>query len=536
MKSIMRLTVALGTLASLSGVSVAAKESSRRGVSAIEKVIQMLNDMQAKAKKEKGDEQIAYAEFEQWCKGETARLGHGIKKSSDAIESLDASVEKLTEESKQLGERIAKLQGEIATHEADMKARKRTREKEHAAYVEESTDYAESISALERAIDVMSSKDYDRSESSAALLQISQNARVSEKAKDIIEAFLDSGDDDDDFKDYAAPEAHAYENQSGHITNMLKRLLDEFRAKKDTNDKEEANAKHAYNMVMMDLSDTVSNAETDVNEMSSTKARHEEKTASDRKQSKATALVKAEDEGTLKDVEAECMEKKMSFDEKQQLRSDEIEAIEEATKIMASPEVSSSFIQIAAVIERRTAASALAQLRSESHNKKRHREKQRHDVHKFIERESRRLNSHALSMLAQSIVADPFGKVKVLISNMVQKLLKEANLDADHEGFCDTEMGKNKVTRTALTEDIDAVTASLDEAKAEIMELSESNTQLANDIKDINKARTDATAMRTAESKKNEETVEDAEAAIKAVDAATAVLKDFYKKASTATA
>merc|ERR1719231_363392 len=42
--------------------------------------------------------------------------------------------------------------------------------------------------------------------------------------------------------------------------------------------------------------------------------------------------------------------------------------------------------------------------------------------------------------------------------------------------------------------------------------------------------------MRTAESKKNKETVEDAEAAVKAVDAATAVLKDFYEKASQATA
>merc|ERR1719482_193796 len=41
--------------------------------------------------------------------------------------------------------------------------------------------------------------------------------------------------------------------------------------------------------------------------------------------------------------------------------------------------------------------------------------------------------------------------------------------------------------------------------------------------------------MRTAEEKKNKATVEDAEAAVKAVDAATAVLKDFYEKASQAT-
>merc|ERR1719183_3370914 len=119
---------------------------------------------------------------------------------------------------------------------------------------------------------------------------------------------------------------------------------------------------------------------------------------------------------------------------------------------------------------------------------------------------------------------------------MISRLLKEANEDAEHEGFCDTEMGKSKATRTQLTEDIDSLTASIEDAKSEVMSLAESNSQLSASISDINGARTKATEMRTAEKKKNEETVKDADAAVRAVDAATAVLNYFYEKASEATA
>jgi hypothetical protein len=463
-----------------------------------------------------------------------AKLGKTIAAEAASIESLGTSVSKLMEDAKKLGEDIGVLQSQIAGHEADMKGQKNSRAKEHAAYLSESKDFGESVSALERAIEAMQETQGDRSASSAVLLQISQNNRVPEKAKDVIAAFLGYSDssDDDGFGDYAAPEAHGYESQGGGVIDMMKSLHDDFRTKKADCDKEEANAKHAHDMVMMDLADAVSGAQKDVASKSSTKANHEEKAALDKKQKKSTELVKVEDEGTLTDVETECSEKKLSFDEKQQLRADEIEAIGKAVGIMSSEDVS-SFIEQAAVVGKSMLANSLAQLRSSSEAAA---SGKRHEVRDFITRESRRLKSHSLSLLAERLEADPFGKVKGLIKDMMDRLLKEANEDAEHEGFCDTETGKSKATRTQLTEDIDSLTASIEDAKSEVMSLAESNSQLSASISDINGARTKATEMRTAEKKKNEETVKDADAAVRAVDAATAVLKDFYEKASEATA
>lgn len=531
--SIMKLVFLM--VAALSGhaMSAASDSTRHRGVAAIKKVIQMLADMQAKSKKEKADEQVAFAEFNQWCKMETAKLEKSVKVSKAEIGELGTAIDKLKSEAKTLGEDVHKLQNQVAKHDADMKARKNTRAKEHAEYKEQSTDYAESVSALGRAIEVMSKQDYDRTGASAALLQVSSSSRVPQKTKDLIAAFLGYADDseDDGFGDYAAPEANAYEFQSGSIVNVLKSLLDEFRAQKDKCAKEEANAKHAHDMVITDLTDAVSNAEKDASEKSSIKSKKEVKAAQNKKQQKSTQSVLAEDETTLKETQAECTEKKLSYEDKQQLRADEIEAISKAISIMSSSDVS-SFIEQAAIVGQQLRASSFAQLRrTETAAQGR-----RHDVREFITKESKRLHSRSLSLLSQTLEADPFAKVKEMIRSMMEKLMKAATADAEKNGFCETEMGKSTITRTGLTEEIDSLTASIEDAKSTILSLSEDTAALSKSMADLRASMVESTKLRTDESKRNKETVADAEAAVTACAAATAVLKDFYEKASEATA
>merc|ERR1719456_1623808 len=119
---------------------------------AVQKVIQMLGDMAAKAKDEKNKEQVAFAEFETWCKMEIPQTQKSIAKAAETIELLNAEIAKLTTEAKVLGEEIAKLQSDVANYESEQKAAVAQREKDNKAYVEESTDYGESVDALDRAI------------------------------------------------------------------------------------------------------------------------------------------------------------------------------------------------------------------------------------------------------------------------------------------------------------------------------------------------------------------------------------------------
>jgi hypothetical protein len=160
----------------------------------------------------------------------------------------------------------------------------------------------------------------------------------------------------------------------------------------------------------------------------------------------------------------------------------------------------------------------------------------RRKVKAFLEAEGDRLKSKDLSLLAQKLAADPFAKVKKMIDDMITRLMEEAKQDAEHEGFCDTEMGKNKITRNKLSEDIDMLTSSVENGKSTIMMLTESTATLSKELNELEQAVQEATVLRNGEKTKNSETVKDAEAAQTAIAAATAVLREFYEKAATATA
>merc|ERR1719453_313325 len=125
-------------------------------------------------------------------------------------------------------------------------------------------------------------------------------------------------------------------------------------------------------------------------------------------------------------------------------------------------------------------------------------------------------------MMALKIGENPFEKVKKMIDEMITKLIEQANEEATHKGWCDTEMAKNSHTRDAKTDEINTLTAKADKLTAAITE--------------IDAAVAKAVSVRAAETKKNKETVEDSQKAQAAVTAALNVLKDFYAKAAQATA
>jgi predicted nucleic acid-binding Zn-ribbon protein len=522
MKSAVIFAILLGSAGAL------ANNGEQVSVDAVQKVVQMLQDMSAKAKQEKNAEQVSFAEFSTWCTHEKANLKTSIAKGAESMEVLDSEINKLTVEAKVLGEDIGKLQADVADYEANVKSSTAQRAKDNKAFLAESQDYAESVDAIDRAIVVLQKRAHDQP---AALLQLSESAQLPAKAQAMIQAFMGMMDDASATSGSSAPEANAYEFQSSGVVDMLKKLKDEFRGQLADCQKEEMNSKHAFDMKIADLTDSIENSNSDIEQKSIQKSRKQEKAASDKKELASTTAGKAEDTTTLKDATTECAEKSMSFDEKQQLRTEEIAAIQQAIKILTSEAASGGEKHLSMAQKK---AASLVQLRGGEENAEES-EGIRRKVREFLESEGARLHSSQLSLLAQKLVADPFGKVKKMIDSMITRLLNEANDDAQHEGFCDQEVGKSKVTRAKLSEDIDALTAAVEEGKSTIMSLTEEIATLSKEVAELDASRTEATKMRTAEKAKNKATVADTSAAQKAVEAAVAVLKKFYEGASVAT-
>merc|ERR1719263_646898 len=123
-----------------------------------------------------------------------------------------------------------------------------------------------------------------------------------------------------------------------------------------------------------------------------------------------------------------------------------------------------------------------------------------------------------------------------MIKDLIVKLMEEANEEAEHKGWCDTELSTNEQTRKEKTEAVETLHAEIDQLEASIAKLTEDISELTKAVADLDAAMAEATKLRTAEKAKNTETISDSQEAQTAVAQALTVLKEFYAKAAEATA
>merc|ERR1719333_1047138 len=121
------------------------------------------------------------------------------------------------------------------------------------------------------------------------------------------------------------------------------------------------------------------------------------------------------------------------------------------------------------------------------------------DAAHFLQMQAKRLNSNLLSSIALKGQADPFVKIKKMIQDMVDKLMEEANDEAEHKGFCDTEMGTNKQTRDTKATQAAELSAQIEQMTAEASSLAQECSELSQDIVEIDAAMAKATENRAAE-------------------------------------
>merc|ERR1719343_1283918 len=123
-----------------------------------------------------------------------------------------------------------------------------------------------------------------------------------------------------------------------------------------------------------------------------------------------------------------------------------------------------------------------------------------------------------------------------MIKELIVRLMEEANEEAEHKGWCDTELSTNEQTRKEKTEAVETLHAEIDQLEASIAKLIEDIGELTTAVADLQAAMAKNTKLRQEEKAKNEQTVKDAGEAQTAVAQALTVLKEFYAKAGDATA
>merc|ERR1719161_1704966 len=441
-----------------------------------------------------------------------------------------------------LGEEIAELDETISTIEGDTKAATKVRDMEHSDFLTTQADYQSSVDALQGGIDTLKAKahDVEGATFTQEAIKVLKSPIIPEKSRKFIKNYVEQDPEQrlaDAFFERPRKEqmsliqvernpAKAYNFASDTILEMFEEMKSKFEGKVADTEKHETTDKHEYMMLKQDLDNQLATA----NGQRSTKAEMKAKAmqgVADAKGSLADVTgTRDADVEYLADTDAVCRTKSSDFDDRQKLRTEEIEALEQAKEVLGGTPTTEGEKHLPQLLQ---SSKALVQLRASVRNPS------QLSVAAFLQEQGKKLNSRVLSVIALRVAADPFKSVKKLIKDMIVKLMEEANEEAEHKGFCDKELSTNEHTRKEKTEAVEILTAEIDQLEASIAQVTSEISELTEAVAQLDAAVAEATSIRASEKAKNTETIKDAKEAQVATANAMKVLKDFYAKAAQAT-
>merc|ERR1719361_659315 len=331
------------------------------------------------------EEQKEYSAFSQWCDNTKDSTTKAISEGADQIEQLTADIAKAQADAEQLA---GEAEDELATADADqaeLDKLQAVRDKEHEDYSATHADLSESIDAVERAIAALKSREADVPQS---LLELKRSRRIPSATKDSIESLLAlSGSQ--------APEANAYEFQSGGVVKMLEGLRLKFQDQRLALEKAELAAKSNFGVLKQKLYTSVKFAKETAAAKTAKKAERLEDAATAKGDLAVTKKTKAEDEKTLGETIADCNARTGEFNANQDVRAEEIKAIETAKGILSSDDVSGTADKhLPAALAQET--SSFVQLRGENIDVRR-------KAMQLLQQRARELGSRYLSLAASQV-------------------------------------------------------------------------------------------------------------------------------------
>jgi len=150
---------------------------------------------------------------------------------------------------------------------------------------------------------------------------------------------------------------------------------------------------------------------------------------------------------------------------------------------------------------------------------------------------ARKTKSAALAQLAsrmQSVMrmgsADPFAKIKGMISQMIEKLESDASADASHKGYCDKELSEANAKKEDLDTSIAKLSTAIDQATARSANLKEQVATLQKELAEMAKAKASWDKFRNEEGTAYAANKAEMEEGLSGIKTALKVLRDYYAK------
>jgi len=503
----------------LSGSALAA------GVTPVAKVLSLLDELKANIEMEGKAESTEYDKFACFCKDATGGRSTSILERKEESDILSASIAEDTASKVTKAKELAERKAKHEEMEAELAATKEQLAKDAAQYKYDAADLSKAISNLANAMTAL--KDAAGPPGAAVLLTLRSSA---EKGSQLAVAL------DADW----------------------------------TSTREAAEAKIGALEGDLSNNDAAMTAlETAISTLGSDLAAHKEGMVM------VEAILK-DDKLYLRDLTERCEARASDWDQRSRMRADELAAITEARAIIAGRvEALDTSVNLRALVQSGKATKAKAavlsfvqsaSVRAHDHQAGAHAanargnaananaasselsqadmahvdqladeaQAKRDNAVALLAKEGARLRSQPISMLAMKLAGDPFAKVKDLIQNLIERLLRESIGEATKEGFCNTELGKAEKDRDfryqeAKTLNVEIANLELkkDELESEIQELTDSIASLWSDLNTT-------TTLRGEEHDINMDTLAKSKDGLEAITEAIVILKAFYAKGAKA--
>jgi len=500
--------------------------------SPISKVLELLGGMEEKTKKQGKEADEAIKEADDFCHQRSDDLGYAIKTNTEKKNGLEASVEKSTNKIESIASTLQETSQETETSETELTKATEVREKEKEDFVASEKDLLDTMDSLKRAVGVLTKqaaekKDEDKSES---LLQVQQAPDIMSALEAMVSGSLISSADHEDLTAFLqssqkqAPTAAPYESKKGGVVEMLEDLQDKAKAELNSLRTKENESRNSYQLLRQSLEDEIKFAKEEVKKLKATQAEESSDKSSNVKDLKETTTNLADDSKELEELTLECRRKMEDYELESKDRAAELEALATAKK---------------ALIEKTGGAEAQAysflQLGRQSTANRYHGNR----VVQMLRDIAHKTDSTAISLLARragdmiredqaAAGADPFAKIKTMISKMVSSMEKSLTEDVDHAQQCKMDMKTAKEKLAAKGAEVNKYQTRIDRAVSKSASLKTEVSELKEALSTLTEAQASATKIRSKESglfKKNEPEIQQG---LEGVKIALKALREYY--------
>jgi len=484
-----------------------------------------VKDLKNKAIAEGKEEAVAYSKFEYWLTTSVSTLKDAIADEKERIEELSTKLEGLKKQESSLEKEIDTLKDQMASIKAADKKAKDNRKEAADLYSQANKDLSSTIKAVEECIKALTGAE---SKTESMLLAQKRmktllslvSLRVTEQQRMVLSSVerpdqLAKGD--------LAAHTDKYDFKSENVIELLKELEQKFEDDKLAGTKAETAAINAHELAMSASSNAFDAAEDSAKGKTTELGETRDNIADANKDLKSTQSDFKSDSASLDETQKAGRVKKSEWDERSQTRTLEIEAMDQAIKILSK----STGVRTEAPGNPVPPPSPVALLEVVDANEPKMK------AVALLKEAAKDAHSKALERLAVEVAAHlngPFDQVNNMIEKMIFRLMDEQKQEDEHKHWCDQEISKTESMQDHKNEKIDNLKAEIKVENGKIA-LRTSEIKDANDmIAEIQTFMKEATEIRNTGKKENALALKDSEDAQKSLADAIAVLTAFYKE------